>query len=177
MLTLIVNSLYESFVVAEDGSLFLNPEFREGIKVTISSDLLENIRNLDATVQAIAPSIEALWSGSGKTDTDTFAQIGKNILRLKAFTLMIDPDSYKEYIKTPYKLDPDAKNGALPLIDPETNLLVQTDPKAIEKIKNTKALSNDPRIEELKKIWPDADAGSLSIEEENIRVQKAPYKI
>jgi hypothetical protein len=62
MLTLIVNSLYQSFVVAEDGALFLNPEFREGIKVNISPELLDNIRTLDATVQAIAPSIEALWS-------------------------------------------------------------------------------------------------------------------
>jgi hypothetical protein len=90
---------------------------------------------------------------------------------------MIDPDRYKEYIKTPYKLDPDNKNLELPLIDPDTNLLVRMDPKILEKIKNTKTLSTDPRIEELKKIWPDADAGSLSIEEENIRIQKAPYKI
>jgi hypothetical protein len=177
MLTLIVHSLYQSFVVAEDGALFLDPQFREGIKVKIPVELIDNIQNLDATVQALSPSIEALWSGSGKTDTDTFSHIGQNILRLKALALMIDPDTYKEYIKIPYKLDPESKDVRLPLIDPDTNLLSRMDPKALEKIKNTKILSKDPRIDELKKIWPDADAASLSIEEENIRVQKAPYKI
>jgi hypothetical protein len=177
MLTLIVSSLYQSFVVAEDGALFLSPQFREGIKVKISPELLDNIRNLDATVQAIAPSIEALWSGSGKTDTDTFAHIGQNIMRLKGFASMIDPDTYKDYIKTPYKLDPDNKNGIVPLIDPDTNSLVRMDPKAIEKIKNTKNRSIDPRIQELEKIWSDANEDSISIEEENIRIQRARYKI
>lgn len=177
MLTLIVNSLYRSFVVAEDGALYLNPNYREGVKVILSEEMADNILTLDATIQAIAPSIQSVWSGSGQADTDTYTRMVHNILRLNAFKQMINPDTYKDYIKTPYKLSTSENDIQLPMIDPETNLLIRIDPKTVEKIQNTKTLATDPRIQELKKIWPDADASSLSIEEDNIRITKAPYKI
>jgi hypothetical protein len=62
ILSLITNSLYKSFTVAEDGALFLDLRLREGDRVKLSDNLIENIRSLNATVQAITPSIASLWS-------------------------------------------------------------------------------------------------------------------
>ncbi len=177
ILTLLVNSLYNSYVVAEDGGLFLDPNYREISKVKIPEDVIDGIKNLNATVEAITPSIQSVWSNSWQMDTDAYNRINTNIIRLKAFVTMIDPDSYKDYIKTPYKIDSASGEVQFPLIDPDTNLVVRLDSKTVEKIKNTKTLAIDPRIQELKKIWPDSDASSLSLEGENIRIEKAPYKI
>lgn len=77
---------------------------------------------------------------------------------------MIDPETYKDYIKTPYKINSESGEIQFPLIDADTNLVVRLDSKTVEKIKNIKTLAIDPRIQELKKIWPDSDASSLSIE-------------
>jgi hypothetical protein len=62
ILTVIVNSLYKSFIVARDGAIYPDPEYTEGIKIKIPEELLDNIINLEATVQAITPSIQSLWS-------------------------------------------------------------------------------------------------------------------
>lgn len=64
ILTLLVNSLYNAYVVAEDGGLFLDPNYREISKVTIPEEVIEGIKNLDATVEAITPSIQSVWSNS-----------------------------------------------------------------------------------------------------------------
>ena len=47
ILSLSVNSLYRSFVVVEDGALYLDPQFRDGSRVKISQELLDNIQNLN----------------------------------------------------------------------------------------------------------------------------------
>lgn len=177
ILTLLVNSLYSTYIVAEDGGLFLDPNYRESIEVKIPEDVIEGIRNLNATVEAVTPSIQSVWSDSWKTDTDAYDRINKNIIRLKAFVTLIDPESYKDYIKTPYKVHSESGEVLFPLIDPDTNLIVRLDSKTVEKIKNIKTLAIDPRIQELRKIWPDAGDTSLSIEWDNIRIEKAPYKI
>ncbi len=163
ILSLIVNSLYRIFIVVEDGALYLNPQFREGNRVKISQELIGNIQNLNAIVEAVTPSIESLWTASGQTDTDTYANINYNIIRFKAFTDMINPDNYKDYIKTPYKVST-GETLFFPAIDLEKNTVIRFDKSVVEKIKNTKTLSTDPRIKELKKIWPDADASSWTIE-------------
>jgi hypothetical protein len=91
---------------------------------------------------------------------------------------MIDPDMYKEYIKTPYKAESASGEEIIfPAIDPKTYTPIRYDSGTVEKIKNTKILTADPRIQELKKIWPDADTSSWAIEDDNIRILKAPYKI
>lgn len=64
ILTLLVNSLYNSYVVAEDGGLFLDPNYREVSKVKIPDDIIESIKNLNATVEIIAPSIQKVLSNS-----------------------------------------------------------------------------------------------------------------
>ncbi len=179
ILTLLVNSLYNSYVVAEDGGLFLDPNYREVSKVKIPDDIIESIKNLNATVEIIAPSIQKVLSNSwdNDTDADAYVRINSNIVRLNAFVTMIDPETYKDYIKTPYKINSESGEIQFPLIDADTNLVVRLDSKTVEKIKNIKTLAIDPRIQELKKIWPDSDASSLSIEWNNIRIEKAPYKI
>lgn len=177
ILTLLVNSLYNAYVIAEDGGLFLDPNYREISKVKIPEEVIEGIKNLNATVEAITPSIQSVWSNSWQTDVDAYSRINTNIVRLKAFVTMIDPEWYKDYIKTPYKINSESGEIQFPLIDSDTNLIVRLDSKTVEKIKNTKTLAIDPRIQELKKIWPASDASSLSIEGDNIRIEKAPYKI
>lgn len=177
-IALIVNSIYRTYVTSEDGWIFLHSRFRDGIKVTIPEELLRDINTLNDTIKAISPSIESMWSASWKTDTDTFRRITHNITKLDAFSTLINPEKYKDYIKTPFKLDPESnKDIPLPFIDAETSKPVRLDSASVENIKNTKALSTDPRIQEIKKIWTDADASSLSIEGEDIRIRKASYKL
>lgn len=176
MLTMIVNSLYKTFIMTEDGAIFVDSRFRDGLKVVIPAELIDNIKNLSATIEFIAPSIDSLWSPSGASDTYTQQRIQNNMIRLQAFTEIIDPDSYKEYVKTPYRVQT-GSSYPFPMIDPEKGEGMRLDTKTVESIKTIKILSGDPRMNELKKIWPDADASSWLIEDNNIRVIKAPYKI
>lgn len=176
MLTMIVKSLYKTFIVEEEGALFVADRYRDGLKVVIPADLLEYIKSLSATIEYIAPSIEALWSSAGVGDTYIQNQIQNNMTRLAVLTEIIDPDTYKEYIKSPYQVE----SGSLyifPAIDPITKIALRFDPAKITSLKNIKILSGDPRINDLKKIWPDADASSWLVEGDNIRVLSASYKI
>ena len=177
VLTLVSNSLYKTFVVEEDGGLYVGERFRDGVRITISQDVIDMIRSLYTTVEVIIPAIDDLWSWSGQTDTDTYARITTNVTRIQALSFMINPDTYKDYIKTPYKVDDASGAIAFPMINPKTKLPIQLDSTLVEKVKNTKTLAVDPRINELKKIWPDLDATALSLEWENIRIDKTPYKI
>jgi hypothetical protein len=163
LLTKIAKSLYSQYTVNEDDALYLIPEFRDGVKVKISDDLTSNINSLSNIIDVLRPSIDGLWSGSGKTDDDTYTQIQENTTRIKGFVSMIDADAYKDYVKTPYKVD---KNETilLPLVDSKNTNIVRFDAQVIETVKNTKALTTDPRIEDLKKVWPKADASTWSIE-------------
>ncbi len=47
----------------------------------------------------------------------------------------------------------------------------------VEKLKNEKIIMTDPRIAELKKIWPSADATNWGIEADNIRIIDASYQV
>jgi hypothetical protein len=71
---------------------------------------------------------------------------------------MIDPEKYKDYIETPYEYDTGSTTIAFPTI--EAGKAKRLDKKSVEKLKNAKVISTDPRIKELKKIWPDADASN-----------------
>ena len=176
ILTMIVNSLYKSFVVSEDNALYVHSRFREWLRVTMPVELISNINSLNATIEMVSPSIESLWTPSGNNDTFIQARIHKNIIRLQALTKMISPEDYKEYVKSPYK----SATGSLypfPEIDAISDAIVRIDPKEINTIKNTKLLAIDPRIKDLKKIWPDADASSWVMDGDNIRVVNAPYRI
>lgn len=118
MLAMIVNSLYKTFIVTEDGAIFVDSRFRDGLKVIIPPEIIDNIKNLSATIEFIAPSIDSLWSPSGASDTYTQQRIQNNMTRLQAFTEIIDPDSYKDYVKTPYKVQT-GSTYPFPMIDIE----------------------------------------------------------
>lgn len=55
--------------------------------------------------------------------------------------------------------------------------MVHIDVSSIEKVKNTRALTTDPRIIEVQKIWPEAQTSSWILEGDFVRVVRAPYTI
>ena len=68
VLWMIVNSLYKQYTIVQDKALYLNTDYQEGIKVTIPDELVSGIAWLESSIEYMTPSIEALWSGSGKSD-------------------------------------------------------------------------------------------------------------
>ena len=92
---------------------------------------------------------------------------------------MIDPDGYKSYTEAPYQYDDIAgeKWLILPLFSEEGDTIIRLDKKMVEKLRNEKIITTDPRIAELKKIWPNADASNWWIEDDNIRIVDAPYQV
>jgi hypothetical protein len=62
VLGMIVNSLYQQFTIVQDKALYLAPDYQEGIKVTISDEMMSAIERLKGSVEYMTPSIEALWS-------------------------------------------------------------------------------------------------------------------
>lgn len=177
VLWMIVNSLYKQFTIVQDKALYLGPEYQEGIKVTISDELMNGITAIESSVEYMTPSIEALWTGSWKSDEDTYERIHKNILRMRAFMQMINPEGYKAYTEAPYQYDDVAweKWLVLPLFAEDSEEIVRLDKKMVERLRNEKIITTDPRIAELKKIWPNADATNWWIEDDNIRIIDAPY--
>ncbi len=176
IITTLSHSLYTYYTVVEDGAIYLSPDLREGTKLKIADEFKQNIDSINAVIEFVTPSIEALWSSSGWADIDTYSRIQDEIARLKAFGVLIEGDDYKDYIKSPYK----ALSGSqmpLPEIDPSTSLIMRMDTSLIEKVKNTKLLTADPRILEVQKIWPDASVSSWTIEGDYVRVAKAPYTL
>jgi hypothetical protein len=165
ILATVVNSLYKNYTTVEDGAIYLQPRFREGIKVTIPEEILIQIQSLGSNVALITPSMDALWSGSGQSDADTYDRIHTNIIRLAAFEQMTRPDSYKAYIETPYQYDSSYEDGTvLPVLNDKKTDVKRLDKKSVEQLKNAKVIATDPRIKELKKIWPNAEASNWSIE-------------
>lgn len=179
ILTTIVNSLYKNFTIVEDKALYLARDYREGIKVKIPDDIMNWIQSVQSSVEYMIPSIEALWDWSGQTDDDTMDRIHKNIVRLNAFMSLIDPEWYKSYAESPYQYDDVAweKWLVLPQLNEAWNEIVRLDKKMVEKLRNQKIITTDPRIAELKKIWPGADASNWWIESDNIRIIDAPYQV
>lgn len=179
VLGMIVNSLYQQFTIVQDKALYLAPDYQEGIKVTISDEMMSAIERLKGSVEYMTPSIEALWSWSGQSDEDTYERIHKNIIRMRSFMEMIDPDGYKSYTEAPYQYDDVAweKWLILPLFSEEGDTIIRLDKKMVEKLRNEKIITTDPRIAELKKIWPNADASNWWIEDDNIRIVDAPYQV
>ena len=176
LITTLSRSLYKNFATVEDGAVYPISDFRDGIKLKISDEFTQNITTLNTLIEILSSSIDPLWSSSGSSDDDAYSRIQHEILRIQAFSKMISSDTYKEYIKTPYKADPN-ESIALPLVEEAGKKIVTFDPAIIEKSKNTKALSADPRIKELQKIWPNADAASWVLDGEYIRVIRAPYSV
>lgn len=58
IITTLSHSLYHHFTVSEDGALYLIPEFREGTKLKVSDELVQNINTLNALIDTIKPSID-----------------------------------------------------------------------------------------------------------------------
>lgn len=179
VLWMIVNSLYKQFTVVQDKALYLWPDYQEGIKVTIPDEIMNAITWLQWSVEYMTPSIEALWSWSWQSDEDTYQRIHKNIIRLRAFMEMINPEWYKSYTEAPYQYDDVAgeKWLVLPLFSEEGDTIIRLDKKMVEKLRNEKIITTDPRIAELKKIWPNADASNWWIEDDSIRIIDAPYQV
>ncbi|GAB0174988.1 MAG: hypothetical protein HHAS10_08670 [Candidatus Altimarinota bacterium] len=181
ILTTIVNSLYKNFTIIEDKALYLARDYREGIKVKIPDDILNGIQSVQSSVEYMTPSIDALWTSSGQTDedTNTIDRIHKNIVRLRAFMTLIDSEGYKSYAESPYQYDDLAgeKGLVLPQLNEEGTEIVRLDKKMVEKLRNQKIITTDPRIAELKKIWTSADASNWGIESDNIRIIDAPYQV
>lgn len=179
LLWMIVNSLYKEFTIVEDKALYLAPDYQEWIKVTISDEIMNSIETLHGSVEFMIPSIEALWSGSWQKDDDSYNRIHDNIIRLSAFMEMIDEEGYKSYTEMPYKYDEVAGERwvILPALTEDWENVVKLDKKMVEKLRNQKIITTDPRISELKKIWPNADATNWGIEDNNIRIVDAPYRV
>lgn len=156
-------SLYTHYTEISDGAIYVHSDYRDGVKLKFSDDFVSNISSLTSLVEILSPTIAALSpDGSGSVTDDSYSRIQREITRIKAFSIMIQNDDYKDYVKSPYKVDVKEKS-ILPLLD-NKNTIVRFDTEVIEKEKNTKTLLTDPRIKELKKIWPNAEASSWIIE-------------
>jgi hypothetical protein len=101
-----------------------------------------------------------------------------NLVRLFAFTEMIDPDDYKSYTESPYRYDATLTDGMiLPALTEKRDAVEKISKEEFRQIKNTQIISTDPRIKELKKIWVNADAANFVVETDSIRLKNAPYNI
>lgn len=178
ILTLVVNSLYSAYIVDEDGALFLSASFREADVVQMNEEVIDRINAFYSTADAITTKMQSLWTETQDQDATIFQRIRTNMVRLRAFVEIINPEKYREYVNTPFMYDSGSTlEFPFPLIDSGSNMPIRIESSIIESIRNAKQISTDPRIAELKKIWPDADPTNWILEGEDIRVTQAPYRI
>ena len=174
IITTLSTSLYAHYTEVSDGAIYVAGDYRDGVKLKFSDEFVNNIGALTNLVDILSPALASLSTdASGSTTDDTYSRIEKNIVRIKAFSSLIQNDDYKDYVKSPYKVDTKEKT-TLPLLDTK-NSIVRFDTEIIAKEKNSKALLTDPRIKELQKIWPNAEASSWILEGDYLRVSKAEY--
>lgn len=179
LLTVITHSLYKNYAVIDKDAIYPDPKFVDGVTLKVSSDLRVNVHNLNAVLDRIAPTISDVFLESDTGDISS--RIKKETLRIKAFEEMMNPEKYKEYIRSPYKVYAPEAND-LPLLPlPSVNETLD----AVEHViaatwsndKTNIKLETDPRVTSARKIFRSADNTSFVFDGWALRIVNVPYTI
>lgn len=123
MLYLLVNSLYQTYTIQENGMIFLNVAYiNRGIPELSTynhSAIVNNLTNTHAMMQEI---YQKNIANNANMSAVSRLEIEKYITQLKGFIDMIDEEKYQEYQKNPYVVE---KNSVLPLYNAQTRMLIK----------------------------------------------------
>ncbi len=135
----------------------------------------KNIIGLNAILDDVAPSIQnEFFQING--DSDVAIRMKKELLRLKGFEKMTDPESYKNYVITPYKAD-SSEGLPLPLID-STLSSIESFTDADTKILQTSFdISTDPRYLRIKEFFPGVSSSTITLNGDLVSVTNVPLEI
>ncbi len=178
MLTLIVRSLYQVLMVDDNGALYLNNSYVDGVKVKLDIDLMRQISRLYGVISYVHESIIAAYDGAGD-DNDVYIRIQKSTLRLKALVNLLDPEAYNAkyalYIDLPFATE--LEDGvSVPKVDLEKGE-VASFIKPVEVYTGSTSLLNNEKVEALRSLFPNADISSFIPDGEFITVRNALWTV
>ncbi len=175
LLSTISHSLYKNFVAIEGWGIFLSSEYVKWVVPKLPEWLGKNIIGLNAILDDVAPSIQnEFFQING--DSDVAIRMKKELLRLKGFEKMTDPESYKNYVITPYKAD-SSEGLPLPLID-STLSSIESFTDADTKILQTSFdISTDPRYLRIKEFFPGVSSSTITLNGDLVSVTNVPLEI
>ncbi len=174
MLTILVKSLYNTFMQDDQGALFLKEWLADEKSVKINIDLLRNIHELNGIVSYLNETIKVAYVNDNTSDV--YINIEKATLRLEAFSNLLDPEkrneNYKAYILEPYASE--VYDGiALPKIQKDL-IGIEKYVKVVEEIpvSPVRTLTNK-KVDNARALFPDANISVFIPEWDALRVNQA----
>lgn len=126
-------------------------------------------------LEDVAPFIQnAFFEIDGKSDVAI--RIKKELLRLKGFENMTVPDTYKDYVVSPYKVDT-TESFLVPLIDPTGDHIEFYGPNDQRVPQTSFNISTDSRFIKIKEFFPDIDSSAITLDGNFIKVTTVPLQI
>ena len=124
MLSTLVRSLYTTFLVEQDGYLFLNENFIDRTDGTIKFDptLIAKFNQLEGIVSGVFDTLITVYSDD--PNNQTFQSIKQAVIQFRAFTQLFREGEYGEYLLNPYVA---VKQGTIlaPKVSLETNSVIR----------------------------------------------------
>ncbi len=124
----------------------------------------------------IAPTVQDIFLQTN-ANSDVGIHIKKALLRIKGFQTMINPDTYKDYVNAPYKVDSDEKNIPLPLLNSDLTTLVSFSPSDINAQQNSGDISLDARMSTISTLFPNVDKSTLVRSGSVIKISDVPLQV
>jgi hypothetical protein len=123
LLRVYVHSLYYFYTTVEDGNIFLNERAltAEG-KLKMGRDLIRDIKTTDTTIRAIVAESQAAYQK--ETDLTTILSIKRSLIRMRAFSSILQDDIYTNYLLSPYVATSEGDISLPKLSDDDTAVVV-----------------------------------------------------
>ena len=178
MLSMIVGSLYHTFMKEDHGALFLWSAYADTKSVKINIDTLRYIYKLNWIISNVNDTIRSAYEGWA--DMDVYTKIQKETSRLNGLASLLDPEkrneNYKKYIESPYVAE--IENGiALPKMkDDLSGLAFYVKPVEAVPVSISGSLA-DKKFDTAHALFPDANISSFIPEWSALRVNRATWYI
>ena len=178
ILSMIVRSLYYTFMKDDHGALFLGASFADEKSVKIDIDVLRYIYRLNGIISNVNDTIRSAYEGG--VDMDIYTKIQKETLRLDGLASLLDPEkrneNYKKYIESPYIAE--MQDGiALPKVkDDLSGLEFYVKPVEVLPV-NTSSNLADKKFDAAHLLFPDTSISSFIPEWNALRVNRASWYI
>jgi hypothetical protein len=144
ILTILARSVYHTFMQAEDGYVYLKPNFRptqNEPKIHMDDTLIRDFQEIDGRLTLVSERLDSQYGTDSQNSV--FLSIKKSIALFHSFARLLDYESYTEYIKSPYIHD-ESSDIILPLYT-ASGTIASSNPA--ERIKVDGTVVVDPAID------------------------------
>jgi hypothetical protein len=123
VLSTLVRSLYTTFLVEQDGYLFLKENFVDATEGTVKFDsvLVSDFRSLAGIIDVIFANLSVVYQN--EQNNPTYLNIKKAFTAYKGFVALFENGAYSEYLLSPYKADVSGASILMPQIAPDGSLV------------------------------------------------------